>query len=118
MGEKSFMEASTEISNYVGKIEACKSKIAGLLAEAVLTRTKTGKTGSLAKDIDNALTDLSDKEKADVLTQTIVMTQFGKTSVKVYQKVIQNMFLSVVLIALQLVVMPTTTQLNTKKVST
>ena len=72
MGEKSFMEATTEISNYVGKMNQCKAKIANLLAEAILTRTKTGKTSSLAKDIDNALSDLSAEDKAEVLTQIIV----------------------------------------------
>ena len=95
MGEKSFMEASTEISNYVGKIEACKTKIAGLLAEAVLTRTKTGKTSSLAKDIENALSDLSDKEKADVLTQTVVMiANQGQTTTKSEKRSSNDIFAS------------------------
>lgn len=70
---KNFMEASTEISSYISKMDQCLNKIANILAEACVTRGKEGKTTSLEKDIDNAIKGLSYDDQAIVLKKLAVL---------------------------------------------
>ena len=83
MGEKNFMEASTEISGYISKIDQCHNKIASLLAEACISRGKSGKTSSLEHDIMSAIKDLPESEQNIVLRKlaVIIVSSFsGKQS--------------------------------------
>ena len=73
MGEKNFMEAGTEISNYISKIDQCHTKIASILAEACISRSKSGKTSSLETDISNVLRDLNESEQVIVLRKLAVL---------------------------------------------
>ena len=78
---KNFMEAGTEIGDLVQQRNDILRKIANNVAAAILDRMKSGKTGSLRRDVDNLLNDLSDKEKYEVMVQVaVIMAKSGSSN--------------------------------------
>ena len=73
---KSMIEATTEIDALVAKKNEINSKIARLIAEAIITKAKNGKTDNVQKDIAtfmNSLHGFSDSDKIDILAEAIAV---------------------------------------------
>lgn len=72
MGGKNFMEAGTEIDAMISKKEQCLVKIANILAEACVTRAKSGKVNSLETDISNTIASLPAEDQVLILKKLSV----------------------------------------------
>jgi len=72
MGGKNFMEAGTEIDAMISKKDQCLVKISNILAEACVTRARSGKTNSLETDITNLINSLPAEDQIVILKKLTV----------------------------------------------
>ena len=80
MGEN-FMSAVTQIEDLISKKKQIIERAAGLLAEAVLDRIKTGNlTRNSEKDIKNAIRNFSSEEQTEILSKAIVLIGMNNNS--------------------------------------
>lgn len=68
-----FMELNTQIGGLVEKQKEIFRKIANMLSSAIVERSKKNQYKNLSSDIKTSLKDLSDSEKVEVLTETVVI---------------------------------------------
>lgn len=68
-----FMELNTQIGGLVEKQKEIFRKIANMLSSAIVERSKKNQYKNLSNDIKTSLKDLSDNEKVEVLTETVVI---------------------------------------------
>jgi hypothetical protein len=80
MGEN-FMSAATQIEDLISKKKQIIERAAGLLAEAVLDRIKSGNlTRNSEKDIKNAIRNFSSEEQTEILSKAIILIGMNNNS--------------------------------------
>ena len=70
--EKNFMTAGTEIEGLLDKKAQVLDKVANIISEACVGRSKTGKIGSLDNDINNLIKNLPYEDQIVVLRKIVI----------------------------------------------